>query len=93
MDIEGNSISLKNCDSFVKATVYSYIPKYNGSVSGINVRNNSMRGKNSGFVVDIGSSATKISEEQMYKDIVIDNNTIKTKGGKSLSSLGESFLK
>ena len=52
-----------------------------------------MRGKNSGFVVDIGSSATKISEEQMYKDIVIDNNTIKTKGGKSLSSLGESFLK
>lgn len=93
VNIEGNSIRLKNCDSFVKATVYSYIPKYNGSVSGINVRNNSMRGKNTGFVVDIGSSATKISEEQMYKDIVIDNNTIKTKGGKRLSSLGESFLK
>lgn len=93
VDISGNTISLNNCDSFVKATVYSYIPKYNGRVSNINIKNNLMRGKNSGFVVDIGSSATRSSEEQMYKDIEIDNNKIKTKGGKSFSSLGESFLK
>ncbi len=92
VDIEENTINLKKCDSFVKATVYSYIPKYNGSVSGINVRNNSMRGKNTGFVVDIGSSATNTTQEGMYKDIMIENNQIQEKEGKGYSKLGRRFI-
>lgn len=74
--IEGNNINMKDCDAFVNVGVYSYYPRFNGSVKNMSVRNNSIKGKSKGKTVRVGKDQMTKEEAKMLEGIIIENNRL-----------------
>lgn len=74
--IEDNTINMKDCDSFVNISVYSYYPQYYGSVKNLMLNNNKTKGKSSKDAVQVGKKDMTKTERQMLQVITIDGKKV-----------------